>query len=122
MRCAFLPIGPDGQWEDVTWIVRIRLRVEPTRGVSVLASRTKVRELLLTIHYVSRSPRWRFREHLDPEHSRWKPSPVSEDPMTPSTEDLADDELDEVSGAGLLTPPIPTPTAPPPAPLPPWAQ
>ena len=57
MRCAFLPIGPDGQWEDVTWIVRIRLRVEPTRGVSVLAPRTKVRELLLTIHYVSRISR-----------------------------------------------------------------
>ena len=54
MRCAFLPIGPDGEWEDVTWIVRIRLRPVYTNRSPVAAPTIKVRELLLTIHYVSR--------------------------------------------------------------------
>lgn len=58
MRCVFLPIGPEGDWEDVTWIVRIRMRpVLPRRSLSLPSSpRVKVRELLLTIHYVSRGP------------------------------------------------------------------
>ena len=54
MRCTFLPIGPDGKWEDVTWIVRIRLRPVYTNRSPVAAPSIKVRELLLTIHFVSR--------------------------------------------------------------------
>lgn len=53
MRCTFLPIGPDGEWEDVTWIVRIRMRPVSTRELPVAAPGVQVRELLLTVHYVS---------------------------------------------------------------------
>ena len=54
MKLEFLPIGPEGQWENVTWIVRIRLKPVSTRQRAAIAPRVKVRELLLTIHYVSR--------------------------------------------------------------------
>ena len=53
MRCSFLPIGPDGEWEDVTWIVRIRMRPVSIRKPPAAAPGVQVRELLLTVHYVS---------------------------------------------------------------------
>lgn len=54
MRCTFLPNGPDGEWENVTWIVRIRMRPASTRQSPVTAPGVKVQDLLLTVHYVSR--------------------------------------------------------------------
>jgi len=51
MQMNFDPRGPDGIWEDVTWIVRIRLKdISTTRTVPTAA----VEEIRLTVRYVSR--------------------------------------------------------------------
>ena len=51
MQMYFDPRGPDGTWEDITWIVRIRLKdISTTRDI---APRDAVEELRLTIRYVS---------------------------------------------------------------------
>lgn len=51
MRMSFDPIGPTGTWEDVTWIVRVRLK-----DISVTRSATagvpaQVEEILLKVRY-----------------------------------------------------------------------
>lgn len=50
MQMYFDPRGPDGRWETVTWIVRIRIKdISTTRQVNV---RSAVEELRLTVRYV----------------------------------------------------------------------
>lgn len=51
MRLSFDPIGPTGSWEDVTWIVRVRLTdisMSRSTGGAVPA---QAEEILLTVHY-----------------------------------------------------------------------
>ena len=50
MLLALDPIGPTGTWDDITWIVRIRLKdVSAARSVSSVPA--QVREIVLTVHY-----------------------------------------------------------------------
>ena len=53
MRMYFDPRGPDGNWEDITWIVRIRLKDISTTRTTSIAPRTTVEELRITVRYVS---------------------------------------------------------------------
>ena len=53
MRMTFDPRGPDGHWEDITWIVRIRLKDISTTRTASIAPRAAVEELRLTVRYVS---------------------------------------------------------------------
>ena len=51
MEMNFDPRGPDGTWEDVTWIVRIRLKdISTTRTVVTQG----VEEIRLKVRYTSR--------------------------------------------------------------------
>lgn len=51
MRMYFDPRGPEGTWEDVTWIVRIRLKdISTTRTVVTQG----VEEIRLKVRYTSR--------------------------------------------------------------------
>ena len=51
MQLSFDPIGPTGTWEDITWIVRIRL-MDVSQARSAVAAPSQVREIVLTVHYV----------------------------------------------------------------------
>ena len=51
MLMSFDPIGPTGTWENITWIVRIRL-MDVSQARSAVAAPSQVREIVLTVHYV----------------------------------------------------------------------
>lgn len=53
MQLSFDPIGPTGSWEDVTWIVRVRLK-DISQSRSARSTRAAVKEIVLTVRYVAR--------------------------------------------------------------------
>ena len=54
MLMSFDPRGPEGTWENVTWIVRIKLKdISTTRSVPVTPRQPNA-EVRLTVRYVDR--------------------------------------------------------------------
>ena len=51
VQLSFDPIGPTGKWEDVTWIVRIRLRDISLSRSTAAAVPAQEGEIALTVHY-----------------------------------------------------------------------
>ena len=51
MQLSFDPIGPTGKWEDVTWIVRVRLTDISVTRSRVTGVPAQVEEILLKVRY-----------------------------------------------------------------------
>lgn len=52
MQLSFDPIGPSGTWEDITWIVRVRLQDISVSRWSASAMPAQTQEILLKVRYV----------------------------------------------------------------------
>ena len=51
LQLSFDPIGPTGKWEEVTWIVRIRLKDISASRSTAAAVPAQEGEIQLTVHY-----------------------------------------------------------------------